>query len=367
MILLPFSAWLPYPERIPHPEDFFKNAKEDFRRFADAGYFREVAEPALYVYQIEQHGRTHLGLVGTLDLSTVTSGRVCPHEQTFPDQVERQLQLLQERRAAVKPVLLTYPPRPALSLLLRELAAGEPLLEMTPDGADERHRLWPVKLPRALQAVFDREVERLVIADGHHRLRASSALYERDLGGKPSGYHQLLCAFFSTDQLDIHNYNRIIRLETAEKVNDLLERLRALATITPLAGPAAPRAEHELVLYSREQWYRLRWHAPLLAGRAAATGACLDTQLLQDLVIQETLQPEHAGGQVQVEFVEGPRGLEGLRTLVNARAPAVGVVLHPIDPATFIELSETGCLLPPKSTWFEPRMLNGLIVQPLAG
>ncbi len=363
MILYPFSAWLPRPERVTDPADFFLHTKEDFRRYADDGCFRPLGSPALFLYQIDRQGRTHRGLIGTLDLSAVDSGRICPHEQTFPSQVHRQLELLRERRAAVKPVLLTYPPRPALAALLPRLAAGEPTLDMSTGTADERHRLWIIDSPHDLQDIFHQEVQHLVIADGHHRLQASYALFKGE--ARPVPYDRLLCALFSTDQLDIHNYNRLIRLDNSESTAELLQRLSPYTHASPLPGPAMPRSEHELVLYYDQQWFRLRWHPRLLERRTDNLADQLDANLLTDYLIHEALGIDDVRMSDRVDYIEGPRGPEGLRRLVDAAHPALGLILRPIDPTVFIELSETGCLLPPKSTWFEPRMLNGLIVQPI--
>ncbi|MCB0636520.1 MAG: DUF1015 domain-containing protein, partial [Lewinella sp.] len=281
---------------------------------------------------------------------------------------QQQLGLLIQRRASVKPVLLAHQHYDPLSDWLAEQVAEQaPAFEFTFADEGSWHRFWAITDPATigwLQQVFDQHVPTLYIADGHHRFSSAARLYER-LVGTPRGeqYHSLMCALFPTTALDIHNFNRVVAYDVPDSPLALIARLSAWAELTPLPGPATPGRSHELTFCLEGEWFAMRWHPAVLARHAEAGLPVLDVSLLNRCVLQDTLEIQDIRNDHRISYLEGPRGLEPLERKAD-RKDGIAFCLHPLSWDAFFRVIDHGHVLPPKSTWFQPRMKNGLIVQP---
>ncbi len=362
MEIHPFKAWLPKTSADSTESDrFFRNVKTHFQSFLTEGYFRSTEQPAIFYYDIERQDRCFRGLIGLLDIQHYESGLVCPHEQTLLIKERKQLNLLLERQAAVKPVLLTFDQTATLEQLINRLPSEQPLLNIPFDHREEVHRLYAIQeeeVQQEIQLAFNREVNQLFIADGHHRISASYQL-SLEGGHLPS---RVLSAFFPVSALEIHNFNRVVQLPFAVSSDDLQRQLKELVDWEHLAGPIPPQRPHELTIYLNSSWHRLHWKPRLLERIGINPVKGLDAQLVNDYLIRQALGIKDVRTAEVISYIEGPKGLSGLEQATDRRLPAIGIALYPIEPAAFFSITRSSGVLPPKSTWFEPRIPNGLVV-----
>ncbi|RME93093.1 MAG: DUF1015 family protein, partial [Bacteroidetes bacterium] len=203
------------------------------------------------------------------------------------------------------------------------------------------------------------------IADGHHRFSAAARLYQR-MGDSPQAnrYAQLMCMLMPSTTLEIHNFNRIVTaFSGAISPLAFLARLSHYVTIDPLPKAVEPQAEHELSCYLNKEWFRLRWREDVIKDYAHAGLPIMDVSLLNYCILEEILGFDNIRNDKRIKYVEGPRGLEALMELTDSRTD-VAFCLFPLSWEAFFLVIDHDLVLPPKSTWFEPRMLNGLVVQP---
>ncbi len=367
MNLNPFQAVFPKLEYITSADHFFSTVKEDYPEYVLSGFFEKSSTAGLYVYQIKQKNRTFLGLIGCVDIEDYTSGNIIIHEKTLAAKEQQQIHLLLKRGAQVKPILLTHPRIDNLDDLLRELTKTKtPYYEVDFDLEKERHTFWEIldgTTIQKIQALFKKEIPQSYIADGHHRSSATALMNDRTKAdNEEKSYDQILCAFFPTSELEIYDFNRVIEGLGEVSPTYFMARLSQLFDIEELVVPRKPLKKHELTLFINKEWYQLTWRKEVLE-EYQKEPVILDVQLLNEKVLKGILNIEDVRMDLRVKYVEGPQGLEGIKGKTLKNEQRIGFCLYPVDMEDFIKISDVGSTLPPKSTWFEPRIRNGLIVK----
>lgn len=368
MQLIPFQASFPKLHEIASVEDFFGEVKQAYRALYEQGLFEQVPASALYIYGISQAGQECTGLIAGIDIKDFLDGRILQHEYTLAAKEEKQLQLLLDRNAAVKPVLLAHPPVECIQEWLDLYSAGQaPFLDVALPNKQERHRLWAVQAPEdiaVLQAMFREHAPISYIADGHHRTSAAVRLYQQmvDNGAEAEPYRTLFAAFFPVPDIEIHDFNRVICSLNGHSPAGFMARLSASCEIVPMAVASRPRHKFEMSMWLRGEWYRLHWKERILL-EYADEAVILDAMLLDHKVMSKILGIEDVRNDGRVRYVEGPRGLDGLLKQAEKEKDSVAFGLYPVQMEEVMRVANMGKVLPPKSTWFEPRMKNGLLVQ----
>lgn len=367
MHIKPFQASYPRLEFITAPDSFLASVKEEYVEYVQGGFFQQTSRESLYIYQIRTPRRHYTGLVACVDIRDYLSGHIRRHEQTLPDQEQKQMQLMLRRKSAVKPVLMTYRQVGRIEEWLNAyLRRRDPFFSVSLPGEDQEHHIWEVAEPHAieeLQRLFREQVPDTYIADGHHRTSTTALMYEHHIAeGAGEDYSQLLSAFFPSNQLEILEFNRVVEALDECSPTWFMARIAQLFDIEILAVPEKPRAKHEIVMLINREWYRLRWKPEVLA-EYRDHPVILDAVLLNEKVLQGIFSIDEERTDDRIEYVEGPRGLDGLRQKVVKNDYRVGFCLYPIQLDDFFRLVDTGEMMPPKSTWFEPRMKNGLIMK----
>lgn len=369
MRIRPLQALFPNFDYVASPDSFCADAKDLFREFQQNGFFEKNPAEGMFVYEIEAPARRHLGLVAMNDVRDFFEGNIRKHENTLHEKEQQQMQMFLRWKAVLKPVLLTYPPVPAIGEWLENFAAAHPpLFAARFEREDQTHRVWLVADPAdqaALQGLFARCVPRTYIADGHHRTSTVALLYERLREKKAVfDFSQLFCAFFASDQLEILDFNRVVHLPSDWKAAQFVVKLSRLFELDLLTEPRKPREKHELTLLFHGEWYSLRWRPEVLASVGPGNIA-LDAALLDAFVLRDVLGIRDVRTDARVAYVEGARGLEGFRRAVGERTDRAGFLLYPVSFADMMSLADAGEVLPPKSTYFEPRMKSGMLVKRL--
>lgn len=329
---------------------------------AGQGLFRAADEQAFYIYQIRTSNRYHTALIACVDVRDYLQGHIRKHEHTLESKERKQLDLLKHRRAAVKPVTLAYPDVESINLILREYTIRiEP--DFTIRHGEDTHLIWAVEEQigiQKLRSLFRKKVPNAYIADGHHRSAATARQFMETGGDERFG--QLLCAFFPASELEIHDFNRVVRGIGLQSHASFLARLSQVLHIRQLAQARKPQAKFNLLLYLGQEWFELAWKENVLSAHEQQN-VVLDAQLLNQFVLRDILGIDDVRNDPRISYVEGPRGLDALRQKVdkdNADRAAFG--LYPVQLEEMFTVADSQQELPPKSTWFEPRIQNGLIV-----
>ena len=370
MHIKPFRATYPKIEYVPAPDQFCAGAKYHFPEYRGKGWLAETEQEALYIYQIEDNHRRHTGLVALNDVRDFFAGKVKKHEKTLGEREQHQMELFLRWGAILKPVLLTYPSVPEISAWLERFTREHlPMLEVFFAGELQTHRIWMAPDPadwHYLQGLFTRHVPGVYIADGHHRTTTLAMLHKQLKHQYPGlDFDHLFCAFFSTDQLDILDYNRVVEGLNGMRPEAFLTRLETLFDITPIENPRKPRKKHELKMFLREQWYRLQWKDDVLAAASKHHPVLLDVSLLNEQVLHRLLGIGDIRNDARILYLEGSKGLKGIRKAVRAGHDRVGFALYPVTFNDMMRMADLGESLPPKSTFFSPRLKSGILVKKL--
>jgi uncharacterized protein (DUF1015 family) len=349
----------------PHSPPVYAKAAENLARMRHAGVLVRDAAPAYYVYRIAAAGYVQTGLVATASIAAYEANRVRKHEHTRPDKEDDRVRHMQALNAQTGPVLVAYPRAPEIDALLADAARGTPDTDATlDDGA--RHSLWPIRDAARIArvtALFD-AVPALYIADGHHRSAAASrvaatrrAAHTRNAGD--ASHEWFLTVAFPHHELRILDYNRVVRDLAGMSLDSFLDRLREKFAIAASGAPVRPARHGEFGLYAGRRWHRLT--LPTELADVADPARHLDVSLLTDHVLAPLLRIGDLRTDERIDFVGGGRGLAELERRVDSGAMAAAFSLYPTRMEDLMAVADAGEVMPPKSTWFDPKLADGLV------
>jgi uncharacterized protein (DUF1015 family) len=368
MRIHPFQALYPNFDFIASPDSFCEDAKFSFTEFKQHGFFEKSPQDALYIYQIEHNGRKHTGIMGVNEIKDFTEGRIKKHEKTLSEKEQQQMQLFLKWDAVLKPVLLAYKPVPELQKWIGSFVTKhKPIYETTFEKGQQTHRMWAIsdgKQIKLVQDLFAKHINRTYIADGHHRTTTVALLNER-LAEKRSDFDfaHLFCAYFSSDELDILDFNRVIDgLEDISTTRFIIS-LTGICDLKVLDAPQKPSRKHEMTMYLQGEWYLLTWRNEIL--NQYKKQIALDAMLLNELIINKILKIKDVRNDTRIAYVEGARGTEGMMKETGKSRNKVGIMLYPVAFDDLMQMADQDISLPPKSTYFEPRLKSGMLVKQL--
>jgi uncharacterized protein (DUF1015 family) len=340
----------------PYAPAVYEKGRENFARLIADGVLRPDPAPAFYLYRQVMGTHVQLGLVAAASCAAYLRGDIRKHELTRPEKEDDRVRHIEALNAQTGPAFLVYRARPALDTFLATLATTAPDTEFTAaDGV--RHTAWAVREAEAIRRIVAEfaAITRLYIADGHHRSAAAARVFQtrRGAGGTPG----FLAVIFPHNQMQILPYHRVLKDLNGLTQAQLLDRLERFFTIEPTEAPA-PARKGELGFYLAGGWRRLAFRPEALAG---ATGVeALDVALLQRLVLEPVFGLANPRTDKRIDFVGGIRGPSELERLVNSRAAACAFALFPTRIEDLMEIADQGGIMPPKSTWFEPKLRDAM-------
>jgi uncharacterized protein (DUF1015 family) len=345
------------PHQDPYAPEVYARARDNFRRMLREGALMQEPAPAYYLYQQRMGRHVQTGLVAVASCAAYLEGKIKKHELTRPDKEDDRLRHIEVVGAQTGPAFLVYRSQPALDEFMAQKTAVAPEVEFTaPDGV--RHAAWTVREPSEMDFIGRAfaALSALYIADGHHRTAAAARLYQKR-GSGPAAW--FLAVIFPHHQLQILPYNRVLKDLNGLTPARLWERLLNVLEVLPDPGPA-PARKHELCFYHAGQWHRLRWKD----GVASAPHAVerLDAALLQQHVLQPVFGIDNPRTSERIAFIGGIRGPAELERLVNSGEYAAAFSLYPTTLEDMMQVADEGGIMPPKSTWFEPKLRDALFI-----
>jgi uncharacterized protein (DUF1015 family) len=349
----------------PYSAQAYERARENFERLVRECPLIEEAQPSLYVYRLRQGEHEQTGVAGAFSLDEYDSGEIRRHERTREEKEDDRTRHIVALGAQTGPVFLAYRDRAEIDREIAQTAAGTPLYDFTaPDGVT--HTIWVVRNAFTLISEFS-AVPRLYIADGHHRA-ASASRARAEFRVKNTShtgvedYNLLYAVAFGAGQLRILPYHRLI-----SDLNGLSERefLASLEHDFVIETPSTPSPERrEFAMFLGGQWHRLRQRVNAHQNDAAhSESLCstLDVSILQSRVLAPTLGIADPRTDQRIDFVGGIRGTGELEAAVTSGRAAVAFALHPTSLDDLMHIADSGAIMPPKSTWFEPKLRDGLL------
>ncbi len=353
----------------PFDDAVYAKGGENIRRLIADGTLIRDGAPCYYVYRMTMGDHTQTGLVGAAPVAAYDDNRVRRHEFTRPDKETDRVRQIDSVDAQTGPVLVVHQPREEITVALDEITAVPPLYDVTlPGGVG--HQVWLVEEAAQIAQVDAAygALDLLYIADGHHRSAAASRVtgLRRDANPNHTGeeaYNRFLIVAFPADQVHILDYNRVVRDLNGLSPAAFLERLDADFKVEASNQPVRPSASHSFGMYLGGQWYRLTTISP--PGADAPPLERLDVGLLTELVLAPVLGVGDPRIDKRIDFIGGIRGLEGLEARVDSGEWGVAFALYPTGIQDLIAVADAGEVMPPKSTWFEPKLADGLVSYPL--
>ena len=349
-----------------YDDSVYETARLNLARLIDDGVLLREPRPRLYVYRQIWQGRAQAGIVCCCHVDDYAADRIKKHEKTRKQKEDDRTRHVMTSNANTGPVFLTYRDRPSIDALVVSASAGSPLFDFTaPDGV--QHTVWTVSDSSALVDAFAAEVPCAYVADGHHRSASAARAGAERRADNPEHtgdeeYNWFLTVLFPASQLAILPYNRVLRDLNGHTPDALVERLREVGRVTDADDPH-PRRPGVFCLYLAGRWLEVELDPASID--ADDPIASLDVDLVQQRVLAPIFGIEDPRTSDRVDFVGGIRGTEELERRVDGGAFAAAISMHPTTIDQLLSVADAGLVMPPKSTWFEPKLRSGLFVHSL--
>ena len=348
------------PDADPYAARVYQRARENFQKLRETAPLVLEDTPSLYFYRLKMGQHEQTGLAGCFSVDEYERDIIKKHERTRRDKEDDRTRHIIELRAQTGIVFLVYRGVSEVDEISRRVGASEPLYDFTADDAVQ-HTVWRAaeEDARALVAAFAK-IPSLYIADGHHRA-ASAARARDEMRGRPGVTPEVgtfIAVAFPDKQVQILPYNRTVKDLGGRTSAQFLKMLRDRLPVTE--GSAAPRRKGEVAMYLERKWYSV----DLTRAQPAdvSHGSRLDVSLLQRVVLEQLLNVGDVRSDKRIDFIGGARGAKALETAVDSGKAAVAFSLFPVTVEDLIAISDAGGIMPPKSTWFEPKLRDGLLV-----
>lgn len=354
---------LPSGTDVHAPEVYAKGAENMERMIAD-GVIRRDGQPCYYVYRIQMGDHVQTGIVGGGSVAAYDDNRIRRHEFTRPEKEDDRVNQIEAVNAQTGPVFTVHHPDAGIDGVVNKATQAKPAYEVDLPGT--HHSLWVVDDAADIAAISDAfdAMDVIYIADGHHRSAAASrvavaraAKDSASNGDQP--YDYFLIVSFPTDAVQIFDYNRVVKDLNGLDREQLMARIGETFDVTESSVPAKPKGPETFGMYLDGSWYGLSLKQP--PGSDATPVERLDVSLLADKLLSPVLGIGNMRTDKRIDFVGGIRGMEGLEARVDGGDWAVAFALYPTSIANLISVADAGDVMPPKSTWFEPKLADGLV------
>ncbi len=354
-----------------HDPIVYETAGKNFHELRKKKILIQDKRPCFYIYKLKMGSHQQTGVVAVASVEDYVENRIKKHEHTRPDKEEDRMNHIRSLMAQTGPVFLTYRYNGEIDLLIEEAVEKKPVYEFTGDH-DVVHTLYIVDSDELIQKIkksFE-GVDALYVADGHHRSAAAVRVCDLLKKENPNHtgeeeYNYFLCVIFPDNQMQILDYNRVVRDLNGLSERDFLKKISANFDVKPYerGGPYRPDAIHKFGMYLGGRWYVMEARDGSFDSDDPVES--LDVAILQNNLLSPVLGINNPRTDKRIEFVGGIRGMEELERLVNSGDFAVAFSMYPTGIAQLLSVADAGKVMPPKSTWFEPKLASGVVVHML--
>lgn len=346
------------PEIDPYDNLVYATARKNFERMINAGWLEREPAPCLYIYRQHMGNHVQTGVAGLCHVDDYSAGIIRRHEKTRLEKEQDRARLIAALNAQTGPVFLTYRDNAELASLVTSATSIAPVHDFTAeDGV--RHVVWKVAEPAKIEEAF-RGLAAAYVADGHHRTASAVRVAlerQKARGGAPGEEDWFLAVLFPASQLQILPYHRVVTDLAGRTPEQFLEELRKVMQIVPETTPE-PAGPGQCSMYLAGRWYGLRWQAEPFASPVDR----LDASILQQKVLRPLLGIEDPRTDPRIDFVGGIRGVGELVKRVKSGQASMAFAMSAVTVEQIMETADAGGILPPKSTWFEPKLRSGLFI-----
>ena len=355
-----------------HSEIVYNKAVENFRKFQEKGWLQQDDAPRYYIYAQTMEGRTQYGIVGAAACADYENGIIKKHELTRPEKEEDRMVLTRYLNANIEPVFFAYRAVPEIDEIVDQIVKNKKADYdfVAEDGFG--HHFWVIENAETnglLEKLFAEKVPFTYVADGHHRTAAAARIGLEKTAQNPNHkgdelYNFFMAVHFPDNQLQIMDYNRLVTDLNGLSIEAFLEKLSIGFEVQKMGTNIyKPQMLHEFSLYFSGNWYKLN-AKPGTYNDADPIGV-LDVTILSNLVLEPVLGIKDLRTSKRIDFVGGIRGLAELKNRVDSGEMKAAFALYPVSMKQLIDIADSGNIMPPKTTWFEPKLRSGLVIYKL--
>lgn len=354
-----------------HDPKVYEKAAENFKMFQDKRWLVQDDKEQYYIYAQTMDGKTQYGLVVCAYVEDYMTGKIKKHELTRRDKEEDRMKHVRVNNANIEPVFFAYPENGEIDALVAQYTAGQPEYDFTAALDGFRHTFWVINDEADIRRITElfAAMPAMYIADGHHRSAAAALVGAEKAQQNPNHrgdeeYNYFMAVCFPANQLTIIDYNRVVKDLNGLSDEAFLDRLSKHFTVEK-KGPeiSKPTRLHEFSLYLSENWYSLT-AKPGTYDDNDPIGV-LDVTISSNLILDEILGIKDLRSDKRIDFVGGIRGLGELKKRVDSGEMKVALALYPVSMKQLTDIADTGNIMPPKTTWFEPKLRSGLVIHKL--
>lgn len=367
------KAEIDFPEGMKESDPaVYEKSVENFRLFQEHGWLVQDEKPMYYIYAQTMNGHTQYGLVVGASVGDYLTGVIKKHELTRRDKEEDRMVNVRMTDANIEPVFFAYPDHAVLAALIARYTAREPVYRFTAPDDGFGHSFWLIDKDEDIQTVTEifATMPALYIADGHHRSAAAALVGAEKARLNPNHtgneeYNFFMAVCFPASQLTILDYNRVVKDLNGYEPELFLEALSTNFKVDCMGREEyKPCALHEFSLYLERNWYRLT----LLPGRCDEDNPIdsLDVSISSRLILDELLGIKDLRSDKRIDFVGGLRGLKELKARCDSGEMKAALALYPVSMEQIMNIADKGEIMPPKATWFEPKLRSGLVIHKLS-
>ncbi len=355
-----------------HSEEVYSKSVENFKAFQEKGWLVEDEEARYYIYAQTMNGRTQYGIVGAAACDDYHNGIIKKHELTRPDKEEDRMILTRYLNANIEPVFFSYKAVPEIDAIVESIVKNQ---EADYDFVAEDgfgHHFWAIRnaeTNKEIEKLFETKVPATYVADGHHRTAAAARIGLERKAQNPNhtgneSYNYFMAVHFPDNQLQIIDYNRVVKDLNGLSETELISKLGEGFDVEEMGADIyKPSQLHELSMYLDGKWYKLSAKAGTYDDNDPIS--VLDVTILSKQVLEPILDIQDLRTSTRIEFVGGIRGLGELKKRVDNGDMKVAFALYPVSMKQLIDIADTGNIMPPKTTWFEPKLRSGLVIHKL--
>ncbi len=359
------------PGTDEHDPKVYTSAVEHFREFRQKGWLVQDSQDKYYVYAQTMNGHTQYGLVVAAWVEDYMEGHIKKHELTRKDKEEDRMKHVRVNNANIEPVFFAYPHRDDLDQIIASITEGEPEYDFVAAPEGFRHTFWVINEPATIERITQifKEIPSMYIADGHHRSAAAALVGNEKKLQNPhhtgnEEYNYFLAVCFPDNQLNIIDYNRLVRDLNGLTDEQFLEALKADFEVEKMGKEIyKPQRLHNFSLYLSGEWYSLTAKQGRYDDQDPI--GVLDVTISSNLILDKMLGIKDLRTDKRIDFVGGIRGLGELKRRVDSGEMKMALALYPVTMQQIINIADSGNIMPPKTTWFEPKLRSGLVIHEL--